>query len=91
LRTWALASEPLPGGPIEAEALADHRLNYLDYEGPVSGDRGHVTRWDAGRYELKSELPDEVVVQLKGGRIEGVVSLRRNPQTPQRWVFELSS
>ena len=37
LRTWALAEEPAPNKPISAEALADHRLAYLNYEGPVSG------------------------------------------------------
>jgi len=24
---------------------------YLDYEGPVGGGRGTVTRWDGGEYE----------------------------------------
>lgn len=32
------------GCVFEAERLTDHRSEYLTYQGPVSGDRGHVTR-----------------------------------------------
>ena len=46
-RTWRLAREP-GERPVAAEAIADHRPHYLTYEGPVSGNRGRVTRWDAG-------------------------------------------
>ncbi len=48
LKTWALPQPPASGVEIECEALADHRLAYLDYEGPVSGGRGSVARWDRG-------------------------------------------
>ncbi len=30
--------------------LKDHRLEYLDYEGHISGNRGQVYRIDRGRY-----------------------------------------
>ena len=40
LATWALNREPDAAGPIPAEALPEHRLAYLDYEGSLSGDRG---------------------------------------------------
>ena len=53
LKTWRLpASWPAAGQKLPAVALADHRLQYLDYEGPVSGDRGRVVRRDRGSYEL---------------------------------------
>jgi hypothetical protein len=41
-----LAWPPAPDAPLER--IADHRRIYLDYEGPVSGDRGHVTRVASG-------------------------------------------
>ena len=46
LKTWRLQDEPLPGRKFEtpAEPLPDHRIAYLDYEGPVSNNRGIVTR-----------------------------------------------
>lgn len=34
------------------EELPEHRLIYLDYEGPISGDRGSVTRVDAGEIDV---------------------------------------
>ena len=43
---YPAADVPAPGVEMIAEALGDHRLDYLDYEGPVSGDRGLVSRWD---------------------------------------------
>lgn len=51
LMAWRLHDEPLPGVWVSAERNADHRLFYLDYEGPVSGDRGSVTRYLSGVYE----------------------------------------
>jgi hypothetical protein len=52
LRTWRLLEEPAVGRTVPAEKLPDHRLAYLDYEGPVSGDRGNVVRWDYGTYDV---------------------------------------
>ncbi len=54
LRTWALALEPNSATQIAADALVDHRLAYLDYEGPISGDRGQVTQWDIGELRVAS-------------------------------------
>lgn len=67
LRTWRLLAEPVGGDPVPAEPLVDHRIAYLDYEGPVSGDRGHVTRWDHGTYEGH----DDGRFVLHGDRLEG--------------------
>src|SRR6185312_11279708 len=51
LRAWRLQDEPQTNRPNRAEANFDHRLLYLEYEGPLSGGRGRVSRWDAGTYE----------------------------------------
>lgn len=71
LRAWRLLAEPLPGAVVPAEPAADHRLMYLDYEGPVSGDRGTVTRWDAGAFEWVRDEPGHAEVELAGGRLRG--------------------
>ena len=60
LRTWALYDEPVVGHSCIAVQLADHRTAYLDYEGPVSGGRGRVTRWDLGTYRLGFESADKL-------------------------------
>jgi DNA polymerase Ligase (LigD) len=77
LRTWALDQEPAMAGVTTARQLADHRLAYLTYEGEISGERGSVTRWDAGEYSMRKTSPDHLSVRLRGGRLECVVSLQR--------------
>jgi hypothetical protein len=70
LRTWRLAAPPRPGATVAAEPLSDHRRAYLDYEGPVSGGRGTVTRWDAGTYRWE-ETAEGVAMYLEGSRLRG--------------------
>jgi hypothetical protein len=77
LRTWALAELPTADRGVEAEQLPDHRLAYLDYEGPISGDRGSVSRWDQGEFEVVAESEYEWIVSLAGRRLHGQLSLSR--------------
>jgi len=53
-RTWRLAAIPGPGGDaVPAEAIAPHRLAWLDHEaGEVSGGRGFARRVDAGAFTV---------------------------------------
>ena len=89
LRTWRLAQEPLGEAPIKAEPLPAHRKHYLDYEGPVSGDRGTVTQWDAGDYLLEIDREEEIWVSLSGKRLRGRAILKRDPDT-EFWTFQLT-
>ncbi len=57
--------------------LPDHRREYLDYEGPVSGDRGRVWRWDSGVYQAEHQADDEWVVSLSGVKLRGQAVLTR--------------
>ena len=50
LLTWAIPDVPSAGLRTTATKLPDHRLEYLDYEGPVSSNRGEVRRIGAGDY-----------------------------------------
>ena len=95
LRTWALAEAPEENIAIAAEPLPDHRIAYLDYEGPVSGGRGEVTQWDDGLYALLDEngmvlgdhdaaLADRdrpLHIRLSGRRLRGLATLTRD-KTP---------
>jgi hypothetical protein len=87
LKTWSLSQPPLQGVEIDAEALPDHRLAYLDYEGPISGDRGSVTRWDRGTYEVECQSDTELIVQLKGEKLVGKAKLMQNREIKTDWVF----
>jgi|ERR1043165_1934250 hypothetical protein len=87
LQTWRLAQPPEePACVIEAEALGDHRQMYLDYEGPVSGNRGTVRRWDVGSYTIEPDSSADVRnLSFEGTRLRGRVFLER--LDANRWRF----
>jgi hypothetical protein len=71
LRAWRLSAEPAPVTSVPSEPNAEHRRLYLDYEGPLSGDRGSVLRWDAGTFEWIEDAPERIELQLSGSRLRG--------------------
>jgi hypothetical protein len=84
LMTWRLPTLPAAwrddrtsdaNVQLTAERIADHRLAYLDYEGPVSDGRGHVTRQDHGEYEVLEETAATIRLRLSGQKIGGAVTL----------------
>jgi hypothetical protein len=87
LKTWSLTQAPGAGSDMEAELLADHRLSYLEYEGPISGDRGSVTPWDRGTYEVEHQSESDLIVQLKGEKLMGKVTLVQRGDIKTDWVF----
>ena len=88
LKTWRLAKAPdMNGQRIAAEPIGDHRVFYLDYEGAVQGDRGAVTRWDAGSYEsLLAEADQAFHGLLKGTRLQGAAVIERHGAG---WIFRM--
>ncbi|MCE9534099.1 MAG: hypothetical protein K8T89_23720 [Planctomycetes bacterium] len=87
LRTWRLAAPPELGKAVAAEPSFDHRLIYLDYEGPISGNRGNVRRWEAGSYRLLLKDSDRIELLLWSGQLNGKASLQR--ESEQGWVFAI--
>ena len=85
LRTWALSQAPEPGTEQSARALGDHRIAYLDYEGPVSGDRGTVSQWDAGQCVWLLQSEHEIEVALTGRRLVTQVRLLHLSTTGDEW------
>jgi hypothetical protein len=75
LRAWRVAAEPRCGIPLPAERNFDHRLMYLDYEGPLTGNRGRVTRWDVGTFDWIEDGGGCVVVEVCGDRLQGRLEL----------------
>lgn len=60
LLTWRVLSEPQIGVELRIEPSPNHRKAYLDYEGPVSGERGCVSQWDFGQL-LDLQVSDEFI------------------------------
>ena len=81
LATWRVGVLPgdLPrGGAAEATAMPDHRRRYLDYEGPISGDRGTVEIADAGKAAVAVESAGRWEVELAGCGFAGRFVLTRD-------------
>ncbi|NMC20225.1 MAG: hypothetical protein GYA33_07360 [Thermogutta sp.] len=87
LSAWAISRPPDEPGEIPAERLPDHRRLYLEYEGPISGDRGTVTRWDAGEYRIQRRREGLLEFHVFGQRRRGVVRLTRSQSAPEKWSF----
>ncbi len=80
LRTWSLPENPWPASEaitLSVERLADHRILYLDYEGPLSGDRGDVERVAAGEFEWGMCEEERAVVRILSGPLAGELELVR--------------
>ncbi|MBX3415632.1 MAG: hypothetical protein KF708_23305 [Pirellulales bacterium] len=90
LRTWALDAAPRAATIVFGTALADHRREYLDYEGQVSGNRGSVSRVEAGTYMVIEETERVLTVQLDSPRLRGIVAIVCLDQAAQRFSFSFA-
>ena len=79
LRTWRLAAAADSAERIAATPLPDHRLLYLEFEGPISNQRGTVQRWDRGEYEVLQDTADVLEMNWRGERLRGRVTLTTEP------------
>ncbi len=78
LLTWRLMELPTAGGAaVAAQKLPDHRLAYLEYEGPVSGGRGEVRRVDAGEFAWVLRETGRSLIEAAGDLLRGRVALER--------------
>jgi hypothetical protein len=88
LLTWAIAEWPRAGLKLAATRLPDHRPSYLDYEGPISGNRGEVTRVDAGEY-ASSQL-DDTAAKFVLHSSNGDLHVKLRHQSENQWIAEFS-
>jgi DNA polymerase Ligase (LigD) len=91
---WTWAAEALPvanGAAVPAERLPDHRLDYLDYEGEVAGNRGCVTRVDRGQCELLPSSAGQVQFRLQGEVLRGALVLTPPDEQAASWRIRLAT
>ncbi len=94
LATWQLATPPdqaRSDRALPARRLADHRLEYLTYQGPVSGGRGSVAIADKGICQVLSADQSHLLVHLEGSKLHGVYRLQSTGPLPDQWTFAPSS
>ena len=89
LWTWSLDKLPAVGFAGQAQALPDHRLAYLDFEGPLTGNRGSVERVEQGEYELLERAESRVLVRLAGKTLRGILELDRTEESSDLWQAKL--
>jgi hypothetical protein len=86
--------EMSPGERLTVERLADHRRAYLSYEGPISGDRGHVKRIASGQIGAMQSLGNHMAFLIGWQAANDVVVggwqrvlVRR--RTTGEWIVEV--
>jgi hypothetical protein len=87
--------DDLPAGRrIEAVRIADHRPQYLTYEGPVPGDRGTVRRLVRGTAALLDQGPEGWRLEVcwegaPGGTGRQHLRLTRQGPRSDAWTIEV--
>jgi hypothetical protein len=79
LLTWSIPPQSPLGSSFVCQTtqLSAHRKNYLDFEGVISGNRGVVSRVDAGTYV---QLTPETFI-LHGTLYIGTLTLKNGTMT----------
>jgi hypothetical protein len=72
---------------VSALELNRHRRAYLDYEGPVSGNRGRVVRIDGGTYSVMRESSRLCAVKLAGSVVQGTIELQQVTPGAHEWTL----
>ena len=81
LLTWALDACPIVGETSSADRLADHRIDYLTYEGPVSDDRGKVHRIEAGECKIISSNSETFIAHIFSPGLNCLLRITLDPQS----------
>ena len=80
LATWSLPSVPKQGATLVCHQLGGHRVEYLEYEGPVSRGRGQVSRVDRGEFQWIDQKADRLEIEVKGDALDGRIVLAQEKQ-----------
>ncbi|MCK6486543.1 MAG: hypothetical protein HUU22_18425 [Phycisphaerae bacterium] len=89
LATWR---SPVPlaqvdARPVAIERIGDHRLAYLSYEGPVSGDRGRVEIHETGTYETLDVTEREWRIRVSGSLTHAAFLLCSSGGASGEWTI----
>jgi hypothetical protein len=85
LTTWRSTSWP-PKVNERAKKIGEHRKEYLEYQGAVSGRRGNVKRVESGTFTKSAAKFGIEVYQLNGASIDRVMMRQVSADEWVMWV-----
>jgi hypothetical protein len=80
LRTWQVPCDWREMPRQIVQELPLHRAEYLEYEGPLTGDRGIVRRIARGSYHVLKESTTCLKYDLQSDTFSGTITLTRCDQ-----------
>ena len=92
LISWAVPKEPPTEKGIRRLAIQteDHPIEYGSFQGEIAEGEygaGIVELWDTGKYETEKWEKDEIIVIIKGKRLQGRYCLIRFKKVENGWLF----
>ncbi|MCB9853118.1 MAG: hypothetical protein H6819_08480 [Phycisphaerales bacterium] len=93
LASWRVLDRPesaTTNRSIACIQIPDHRREYLDYEGPVSGDRGDVKQHDAGHCATSPLDAPRIAIRFAGKVLKGDFVLERDEEQTNQWRLRLA-
>lgn len=89
LASWRCQTPPEEAGTqgLACRRIGHHRRAYLDYEGPVSRNRGHVARIDRGQCSILMATDSRWVVSFRGQRLRGRYALQARDSDRRDWLL----
>jgi bifunctional non-homologous end joining protein LigD len=92
LKSWAV-----PKGPPEergtrrlAVQTEDHPVDYVEFKGAIPEGEyggGTISLWDRGEYETEKWREGEIIVRLRGKRLEGRYCMIGLRDQPRNWLL----
>ena len=92
LIAWRLPRPPGQSGPqpIEAIRLPPHRRFYLDFEGPIPGNRGTVERVAEGVAEVLADSPEHFAASLALGGDSLTITITGTCRAHPTWELRIA-
>ena len=90
LATWRVPIGPdnWAHRPVECRRIAEHRLEYLTYQGPISQDRGQLLITARGHYHALQITDDHWRIKLCGDGPNGSCKLVHIQQDRWQLTFQ---
>jgi hypothetical protein len=92
LATWKCPRPPEQAvdSTLSFARLKDHRRLYLDYEGPLTDDRGTVQRYDEGECLIHERTASRWELTFRGQRLAGRFALEALSGEGDEWCLRFT-